>query len=242
MAALEAVREGHEKLWVKTPFPVNNLVWNFFVKEIFPELERPKDISEETRAKLNHHGEKYLNRQKDDCAEIADGQYGFYWTHAYLPDDCRAKGALHDWGVIIVPEQQTAYIDAIAENLQAENKRHVQTLDAMLVTHRQTVFRLLEMYDEFMAHYSVSEGQSITNGLLIRVTDCIRFPFDPPRLDWRKSYTLGSNNTLIHQTAHDFIFTLYDQVHEVCDDFLNKNKVAGISSGLYKKYLPVIAV
>ncbi len=115
-------REGEQKLWVRTPYPVTSNVWNFFVKTIFPQFNPTNDI---------RHSERYINDAPEmHRAELADGQYGVYHTHAYLPYDERGPIKKAQWGVIYVPREDSHYIDKVRESLA---KKDLDSILAILV-------------------------------------------------------------------------------------------------------------
>jgi|SRR3989344_587269 len=161
MVEFHAVRESPNKLWVETPFPISHAVWNYFVFSIFPSFDREtaNKLSDRNPPAGAEHQDpegvwhcKYLNRPcKKDSAEIADGQYGFYWKHAYLPDDERKSLNLRRWGLIYVSEQQTRYLDDITENLAKNSLGRADELRKL------TSFEIDCLHDLFGAIFSSFE-------------------------------------------------------------------------------------
>ena len=91
----------------------------------------------------------YLNRSSNQ-AEIANGQYGHYWAHAFLPDDHRVGLAEHDWGVIYVPDSQTEYLGTIESDLRDNFVSRDNLLVDLQNRQKQTICSLLELYKKLL--------------------------------------------------------------------------------------------
>ncbi len=150
----QCVREDAQKLWVRTPFPVSHNVWGFFVKEIFPRfsIDRAKVpvVSSELRNAMErwgHEKHKYLVREKNKDGSykscIADGEK-LRWTHADLPDDKRAGLAVHDWGLIYIPNPaQFRYLDSLTYDLTERSNSRTELLYCLNQDEQNTIQGLL---------------------------------------------------------------------------------------------------
>jgi len=162
-------RESPTKLWVETPIPVPNSVWGYFVLDIFPTF----NLAHSHHVWSGHDRNdfdiiKVLDRTPGTFS-IADGQKGYFWVHAYLPDDDRTgpldaeKGGIYNTstrGLIYVPEQQPYYLDQIVDDLGSNNDYRVKQLEVTMNNARaylKLFFGLLET-----AAKEVPEGKPIT--------------------------------------------------------------------------------
>lgn len=135
-------REGHERLRVKTPFPVSQNVWASFVLEIFQEFVTPPEHLNQYR-----HNGRYVNRNPNSYDEIADGQ-ALGYIHAYLPHGMRSRGerslGREDVsGLIHVPEKRLFYLEQIEADLSENPKSRAALLDRLKQINAETISYLL---------------------------------------------------------------------------------------------------
>ncbi len=139
-------REASNRLWIETPFPVPNSVWGYFVLEIFPEFDLTHSQSDwGGRVRRAEDIIRVLNR---GCKgfEVSDGQQGYYWNHAYLPDDQRAGLEKSVTGLVYVPEWQHQYLDQIAADLSENGLRRADFLSRMQTEHRSILAKAFDVY------------------------------------------------------------------------------------------------
>lgn len=131
-------KEGNDRLQVRTPVPVCQNVWASFVFEIFPRFQVP--LEHMSKDRLNG---RYLNRRPNNVDEIADGQAGDYYRHAYVPHTERSERRQGVNGLIHVPEKRIFYLEQIEADLSENSRSRIALLNGLKQVHAETIEYLL---------------------------------------------------------------------------------------------------
>ena len=173
-------RESSNKLWVETPFPVPNSVWGYFVLEVFPEFDLTHSHATWS-GQVRGKGDiiRVLNREPDRF-EISDGQYGYHWNHAYLPDDRRSGLETSVTGLVYVPEQQPQYLDQITADLSENGLQRADFLSRMQMEHRSILAKVFDAYARKMEGLE-GKGKMETSSLFEELRRCMihNFGYSP---------------------------------------------------------------
>ncbi|MDP2924918.1 MAG: hypothetical protein Q8N99_00950 [Nanoarchaeota archaeon] len=247
----EFVAEGNEKLWMRTPYPVTHNVWDYFALDIFPEFDVDRANKLSGRDPPAKSGDRYLNRilyQDKDVAEIADGQEGEYFRHAWLPDDKRRGLDIHDWGLILVPSEFELYLDKIEAGFHKNPEEKRKTLYRRASQERTTLEKLFANFHKVLTSNLIPGGLYACNDTTIN--DIRKFReelvkcFDSRlalyiRGDFGKvpyfNKSISSYRALERQTSLDFMRNLDDVLLQEMR-FENINSPARISSKMYSMY------
>ena len=203
MPTFELARENAEKLWVKTPAPTTHYVWDFFMLHTFPEL----DLSMHRDEKDNYQN-RYLNRlytEKNDLAAIADGQLNGFWNHAYLPDDNRSQLKKDQWGVVIVPNNLTLYLDTLEKTLNTGNWEPV--LKGFQSKEIITTHRAFECYNQVSKE--IRTARQFKEKLAEEIDKSFGFKWSSSGTPYKTTLD-GEDNTLQKYIALDFVKNVYE--------------------------------
>jgi len=119
----EIAGEGDNKLWVSTPKPVTNFLWAALVYRFFPSLTLRDPEGPEKQSWQIY---KTVKRDDSEARSImADGQYGLWMSHAFLPDDNRANGISDRTGVIYLPDWAHGYLPQLEEAIPTERSAEI---------------------------------------------------------------------------------------------------------------------
>lgn len=231
MSNFTPTRECTEKLWVGTPFPVSHTVWDFFVLSIFPPFDQTFDGGRGYQAYSSY---RFVNRW-DNVAQIADGQYGDYWIHAYLPDDARQGTGISDVGVIIVPGLQHFYLCAISYELTTQDGELAGRLAGMREEEQETLRTLFGLYKESTQadHESVDDfRRDVVNRLgrndLMRGETCTCTRGSLP------DFLYTPENTLRHHTGLEFSRQLDSALEGIPD--ASRASVDEVTRRMHERY------
>jgi len=254
MAEKFEVSRVEAKAYVKTPFPVCQNVWADFVMKIFPDFVVPPE-----QMHRNYYHGKHLNRMSK-YDEIADGQGGYYYRHAYLPHGDRYfPGRVEVSGLIHVPNCRISYLNQIQAGLEENPRSRTALLDSIRQVNAETIGYLIKQLIQApgtttFRDVKTARGLRDVFGKELARSELLDGCYNDPGSTYINAYAIdqipigqlplsmkGQNiDFLRSQTCLDFLRDLDDIV--IGDVELTKTDLAQIPEAIKKRYSDIVRV